>query len=110
MSSSRILCFLCTSFAGRSFADVVRHIGYVHACDPHFFVTCGLHGCKQQYRSYSGYRKHLYKAHADVMKGGLVPEVSTPLPSTSVNACDADDISDNYASEEGKQLLNYNNL
>ena len=39
-----------------------------------------------------------------------MPGVSTPLPSTSVNAYNADDISDNYASEEGKQLLNYNNL
>lgn len=35
------------------------------------------------------------------MKGDLVPGVSTQVPSASVDDCDADDIPNNYVSEEG---------
>lgn len=81
MSSSKITCFLCASFAGGSFRDVVRHIGYVHSFEPNFTVTCGLHGCKRQYKNFSAYRVHLYKAHGSVMKDGLAQE--EPIPSLS---------------------------
>ena len=81
MSSCQISCFLCASFAGRSFSDVVRHIGYVHAFEPNFSVTCGLHGCKRQYKSFGAYRVHLYKAHGSVMKDVLAQE--EPLPPLS---------------------------
>lgn len=88
MFCSKITCFLCASFAGGSFSDVVRHIGYVHSFDPNFTVTCGLHGCKRQYKSFGAYRVHLYKAHGSVMKDGLAeiepfPSLSDPPTCTS---------------------------
>ncbi len=91
MSSSKITCFLCASFAGSSFSDVVRHIGYVHAFEPNFLVTCGLHGCKRQYKSFGAYRVHLYKVHGSVMKDGLAsedPSLSPSYPPTSTSSLD----------------------
>ena len=95
MSSSKITCFLCGSFAGGSFSDVVRHIGYVHAFDPNFTVTCGLHGCKRQYKTFGAYRVHLYKAHGSVMKDGLAekePLPSLPNPPTCTSSLDDMDV------------------
>lgn len=93
MACSKIACFLCGRFAGNTFADVVRHIGYVHACQPNFLVTCGLQGCKRQYKSYMAYRFHLYQAHGDVIKGGSMSvEVLQPLSDSPTCTSSLDDM------------------
>ena len=56
-------CFVCHSAAGNTFADVVRHIGYVHAHDPNFHVVCGIEGCTRTYRNFLSYKRHLYREH-----------------------------------------------
>ena len=78
MASSKIACVLCAHFAGNTFADVVRHIGYVHAWEPNFQITCGLDECKRQYRSFMAYRNHLYKAHGGLMNASMATELFQP--------------------------------
>ena len=94
MASSRIACVLCAHFAGNTFADVVRHIGYVHAWEPNFQITCGLDECKMQYRSFMAYKKHLYRAHGGVMNNASMatelfqPQVELPASNTTVDELD----------------------
>ena len=60
---TRVNCFICHSAAGNAFADVVRHIGYVHAHDPNFNVVCGIEGCPRSYHNFLSYKRHLYRDH-----------------------------------------------
>ena len=71
--SDLVNCFLCQSFRGSTFADVVRHIGTVHAFEPGFSVVCGILGCPrrstQPYTNFASYKKHLYRHHPELLKG-----------------------------------------
>lgn len=73
-AATKVSCFLCSSFAGNSFPDIVRHIGAVHSHDADFQVTCGLDACQKQYHNFGSYRVHLYRDHHDIMKGWRLPD------------------------------------
>ena len=83
----RRFCFLCSSFAGNLFSDVVRHIGSVHSHDLDFNIICGLDGCKRSYKKFGSYKVHLYRHHYDKLLPTKTPEnvqeevVTTPDPS-----------------------------
>ena len=61
---TRVKCWLCSSFAPRSFKAVLRHIGVVHARDSNFHVKCGIQGCIRTY-NYSSFKKHIYRLHRE---------------------------------------------
>ena len=42
---------------------ILRHVGLVHAHDPHFHVVCGMEGCCRSYSNFLSYKKHLYRKH-----------------------------------------------
>ena len=75
-AATKVSCFLCSSFAGSSFTDVIRHIGAIHSCDSDFQITCGLDGCSKQYRNFGSYKVHLYRSHRDILKGFKTPQWS----------------------------------
>ena len=73
-TNTKISCFLCSYFAGNSFSDVVRHIGSVHSHDPDFNITCGLDGCRKNYKKFGSYKVHLYRHHYDKLLPTKIPE------------------------------------
>ena len=64
---SRFNCSICHSFASLDYASVVRHIGFVHAWEPRFRVTCGIEGCIRTYTSYRCYRAHIVNKHNELI-------------------------------------------
>ena len=98
MAFSRIACVLCVPFAWNTFADVVQHIGYVHAWEPNSQITCGLDEWKRQYMSFMTWRNHLYKAHGGVMNSASMaselfqPPVELPGCNNTVDELDLENL------------------
>lgn len=60
-------CSLCDHFSATSIGGVLRHIGAVHAYEPHFHLVCGIKGCPRTYKNYHSFRKHLRRRHAECL-------------------------------------------
>ncbi len=56
---SKLPRFMCSSFAGNTFADVVRHIGYVHSLILTFLSPVASVGAKSSTRCL-GRTRHTY--------------------------------------------------
>lgn len=59
------ICPLClTNRDFSSFSKMFRHITLYHQNTPNFQITCDLHStCGVLYRTYSGYKAHIYRKH-----------------------------------------------
>ena len=78
----RFNCSICPSFASLNCGLKVRHIGSVHAWEPHFRVTCGIDGCIQTYTSYRRYREHIVNKHSELLSNESVGTQDTHEPSS----------------------------
>lgn len=59
------LCFTIRKFS--CFTKLFRHIGRYHRNDVCFRITCNLSAsCGSSYRTYAGYKAHLYRKHTDM--------------------------------------------
>ena len=59
------VCTICHEFAGRSFAVVLRHIGYSHRYDPGLRIRCGIKSCPETYTNFESFRSHVYRKHRE---------------------------------------------
>ena len=58
----RYVCSICHSFAGSSYYSVVRHMR-CHQHEPYLVIICGLEGCRDSFKNYSTFRRHIYRKH-----------------------------------------------
>ncbi|XP_056439497.1 uncharacterized protein LOC130376301 isoform X1 [Gadus chalcogrammus] len=77
-------CYICRTLLGSSGA-LVQHLKLLHGLYPgkKLNLICAQDGCCLEFRSYSGFRKHLKRVHCNinVTEPGLTDE---PQPSTSL--------------------------
>ena len=57
-------CPYCTECSAISFKKLLRHIKFVHSCEPNFSVTCGQ--CQQSFKKFETFKSHLRRRHSDV--------------------------------------------
>lgn len=71
------LCFTIRKFP--SFVKLFYHIGRFHRNDVSFRITCNLSpSCGSSYRSYAGYKAHLYRNHRDMMQATRTSSIQYP--------------------------------
>ena len=60
--------FRSCSFCKLCFQDIrnwLSHIRLVHGSDPDFSMQCGIDGCSNIFRTFSGFNTHVYRYHRD---------------------------------------------
>lgn len=68
------LCFILRKFP--SFVKLFRHIGRFHRNDASFRITCNLNqSCGLSYRTYAGYKAHIYRHHSNSLKAVVISSV-----------------------------------
>ena len=70
------VCSLCNRFRGRTFSEVLRHIGITHRFDPGLLILCGLKSCPAIYTNFQSFRSHVYRKHRDELY--LAADDTTP--------------------------------
>ena len=62
MATSNFSCPMCSGmfFTLKSF---VSHLRVIHAKEKSFSVLCGVHGCREVFRTFSAYNSHIYRHH-----------------------------------------------
>lgn len=64
---SQYCCSLCDHFSATTIGGILRHVGAVHAHEPHFHLVCGINGCPRTYKNFHSFRKHLRRRHAQTL-------------------------------------------
>ena len=93
------VCSLCsTNRDFDSLAKLFKHITLYHQNDPNFGITCDLHStCGNLYRSYSGYKAHIYRKHSNELHSTSIPKNKSNITSVE-DAATNDDFNDDAQS------------
>lgn len=54
-------CPYCAECNAITFKKLLRHIRFVHSCEPNFSVSCGV--CNQTFRKFESFKSHLRRKH-----------------------------------------------
>ncbi|XP_051947286.1 uncharacterized protein LOC127618717 [Xyrauchen texanus] len=83
-----LICFICQT-QHHSSQQLISHLRGEHSYYPgsKFKLICSQQGCRHQFQTYAGFRKHLNNVHSNVQKIALTSTVgcssSEPLASSS---------------------------
>ena len=65
---------------------LIRHIGLRHAHERDFSITCGIDGCRQYFRVFSSFRRHVVRKHHYVLMPDCHPSMSENGESESTSS------------------------
>lgn len=60
-------CSICFVFVAVTLRVLMRHIYSEHSQAPNFRIECSVDECKETYRKYNSFYRHVMKHHSDLL-------------------------------------------
>ena len=103
----RYSCCLCEC-SSPSLSLYISHLRLVHGKDSSFSVTCGIDGCRDHFRTFSGFNSHVYRHHRSAVGVDATteeePDLTSPVPASFSLTAASDDYMETGADESVRDL------
>lgn len=72
-------CVICFAFTALTLKVFLSHINSARGRSKNFRVTCGIDGCKEEYRVYNSFYYHIKRRHTAYLANGRPPREGMPF-------------------------------
>ena len=91
----RYSCCCLYEYSSPSLSLYISHLRLVHGKDSSFSVTCGIDGCRDHFRTFSGFSSHVYCHHRSAVGVDATteeePDLTSPVPASFSLTAASDD-------------------